>query len=274
MRTMGLLATGLLVGATGAMADETATYELVWDAFWSADTHPGAYPGNGHFAPFFGTAHDAETTIWEPGGLASPGIEVMAEKGLKSPLDEEIQVLVDAGHALEFVKLQGTSANEMPVVKTYEIVLTSDFPHLTLTSMLAPSPDWFIGLNGLDMAPGGEWIESIELAMYPWDAGTDSGTNFGSADEDTDPQEPISTLVGEFPFFDLPPVSTLTLTLLSVEVTCDADCNADGSLDVLDFVCFQSEWQAQSELGDCNGDGAYDVLDFVCFQGLFTAGCE
>jgi hypothetical protein len=54
---------------------------------------------------------------------------------------------------------------------------------------------------------------------------------------------------------------------------CEADCNGDGTLNVLDFICFQSEWQSQSDYGDCDGNGTYNVLDFVCYQGLFQQGC-
>lgn len=54
---------------------------------------------------------------------------------------------------------------------------------------------------------------------------------------------------------------------------CSADCNADGALNVLDFVCFQSEWMSQTAAGDCNADGAFDVLDFICFQSVFVTGC-
>ena len=54
---------------------------------------------------------------------------------------------------------------------------------------------------------------------------------------------------------------------------CAADCNGDGQLNVLDFVCFQTEWQNQTALGDCDGNGLYDILDFVCFQGEFQQGC-
>jgi hypothetical protein len=54
---------------------------------------------------------------------------------------------------------------------------------------------------------------------------------------------------------------------------CPADCNGDGVLNVLDFVCFQGEWQSQSPAGDCNADGIYNVLDFVCYQGVFQQGC-
>lgn len=58
-----------------------------------------------------------------------------------------------------------------------------------------------------------------------------------------------------------------------IRPNCVADCNADGQLNILDFVCFQSEWQNQTSLGDCDGNGQFNILDFVCFQGLFQAGC-
>jgi hypothetical protein len=54
---------------------------------------------------------------------------------------------------------------------------------------------------------------------------------------------------------------------------CPADCDGNGALNVLDFVCFQQAWVAQTPLGDCDGNGLYNVLDFVCFQLLFVDGC-
>ena len=54
---------------------------------------------------------------------------------------------------------------------------------------------------------------------------------------------------------------------------CPADCNGDGVLNILDFVCFQGEWQSQTGAGDCDGNGLYNILDFVCYQGTFQQGC-
>jgi hypothetical protein len=54
---------------------------------------------------------------------------------------------------------------------------------------------------------------------------------------------------------------------------CPADCNGDGVLNILDFVCFQGVFQAGDPAADCNDDGLLNILDFVCFQGLFQAGC-
>jgi len=45
-------------------------------------------------------------------------------------------------------------------------------------------------------------------------------------------------------------------------------------LNILDFVCFQAEWQQQTAKGDCDGNGVYNILDFVCFQNAFTKGCS
>lgn len=54
---------------------------------------------------------------------------------------------------------------------------------------------------------------------------------------------------------------------------CVADCDGNGELNILDFVCFQGEWQNQTDAGDCDGNGQYNILDFVCYQEVFVAGC-
>ena len=75
-----------------------------------------------------------------------------------------------------------------------------------------------------------------------------------------------ATVVGNTLAFD-------NMSIEAAEVPCPADCNGDGLLNILDFVCFQTEWQNQTEAGDCDGNGEYNILDFVCFQGLFQKGC-
>jgi outer membrane protein assembly factor BamB len=54
---------------------------------------------------------------------------------------------------------------------------------------------------------------------------------------------------------------------------CPADVNADGELNILDFVAFQNAFTSGDPAADCDGNGAFNILDFVCFQGLFQAGC-
>ena len=53
----------------------------------------------------------------------------------------------------------------------------------------------------------------------------------------------------------------------------DPDCNGDGLLNILDFVCFQGAFQAGDPLADCDHNGVLNILDFVCFQQAFVAAC-
>ena len=55
---------------------------------------------------------------------------------------------------------------------------------------------------------------------------------------------------------------------------CEADCDANGELNILDFVCFQQVFQAGDPAADCDGNGELNILDFVCFQNEFQAGCD
>jgi hypothetical protein len=55
---------------------------------------------------------------------------------------------------------------------------------------------------------------------------------------------------------------------------CPPDFNADGVLNVLDFVAFQLSWQAKAPNADCDWNGTIDVMDIACFQEMFATGCE
>jgi len=65
--------------------------------------------------------------------------------------------------------------------------------------MLAPSPDWFVGVNGaMLLGDDGVFIDTLTIDLLLYDAGTDNGQEYNSADEDTQPKSPIS-LVNSFP---------------------------------------------------------------------------
>ncbi len=51
-----------------------------------------------------------------------------------------------------------------------------------------------------------------------------------------------------------------------------ADCDRSGTLDILDFLCFQNEFAAGGIYADCDRDGRFTPLDFMCFQNAFVRG--
>jgi len=170
----------------------TATYTLTFDATWSRRTHPLEAPSNPHFSRLIGGTHDARATFWASGALASRGIEAMAELGATSPLDAEVESAIAAGTAQHL--LRGDSIPRNPGRTTLAFTVSQSHSFVTLVSMVAPSPDWFVGVAGLDLFAGGVWADQIAISLQPWDAGTDDGLSFESENADAVPAKPISLI--------------------------------------------------------------------------------
>ena len=54
--------------------------------------------------------------------------------------------------------------------------------------MLAPSPDWFVGVSALSLlAEDGAWKEREQVMLRLYDAGTDDGATFTAAERQQQP---------------------------------------------------------------------------------------
>ena len=190
----------------------TATYRVVFDATWSRSTHPTDFPAGAHFSPLIGAVHNSGVTFWTPGDTATRGIEVMAETGATGPLTSEINAAIP-DRALAVINGQGIGSPASATINA--ITVREDFPLVTLVTMIAPSPDWFVGVNGLSLLmDDGSWVDELKVVLYPLDSGTDSGTSYRSANRDTSPQQLIRSLKGVSPFSD-EPMGTFTFTRVS-----------------------------------------------------------
>ncbi len=190
-------------------------YDVVFESTWRAETHPNNFPAGAHLSGLVGAVHRDTVTFWQRGELASAGIESMAELGGKSILLGEVDQAIAQGHALG--RLSGGGIGSSPgSVTLSSFTLNHNFPLVTLVSMIAPSPDWFVGVSGLSLVDEqGAWLPKISVELYPYDAGTDSGTDYGSENADTNPPEPIRHISGEAPFSKAP-IGTFTFTLQEV----------------------------------------------------------
>jgi hypothetical protein len=197
-------------GAASA-ATETAQYQVRFDASWSAATHPVEFPPNPHFSSLIGGVHGPAASFWRPGELASTGIKDMAERGRTSPLDGEVLAAIGAGTAREVIRGGPIGLSPGSVSTTFTVSL--DFPLATVVSMLAPSPDWFVGVYGLSLFENGDWVEQKKIALHGWDAGTDDGASFTSPDAPASPRQPIFALT-EGPFAGGLPLGSFTFTRL------------------------------------------------------------
>ena len=195
-----------------AAAGATATYTVTFTGAWTAEATPGGVPDGAHFSPLIGGVHNADVAFLEAGGTATPGIESMAERGRTATLTEEIQ----AAGANALSVLRKDSGPGATASDTFEAVtVTADHPRITLLSMIAPSPDWFVGVFGLSLLDAeGNWADALTVNLYPWDAGTEGGDDFSFDNAATVPPGIIISLRGKGRFSDAP-IATLTFSLQS-----------------------------------------------------------
>ncbi|MGH0144291.1 UNVERIFIED_CONTAM: hypothetical protein FKN15_005125 [Acipenser sinensis] len=66
---------------------------------------------------------------------------------------------------------------------------------LSFIVRIVPSPDWFVGVDSLNLCEGDQWKEQLSLDLYPWDAGTDSGFTFSSPNFATIPQDTVTEVL-------------------------------------------------------------------------------
>lgn len=186
--------TVLLLCAACAMGDmETeARYRVTFNATWNEETHPTNFPSNPHFSGLVGATHHGDARLWQTGEVASDGMELMAETGGKNELLHEIEHLVEDGDA--YGELSGGGLSTSPSMVSLAFDAVSTHPYVTLVSMLAPSPDWFVGVSALPLMEDGAWLERVEVQLRLYDAGTDDGTVYRAPDANTDPAEPITRL--------------------------------------------------------------------------------
>ena len=195
-----------------AAAGASATYTVTFTGAWTVEATPGGVPDGVHFSSLIGGVHNADVAFLEAGGQATPGIESMAERGRTATLAEEIQAA--GANALSVLRKEsgpGATASD-----TFEAVtVTPDHPRITLLTMIAPSPDWFVGVFGLSLLDAeGNWVDALTVNLYPWDAGTEEGDDFSFDNAATVPHGTITSLRGESRFSDAP-IATMTFTLQS-----------------------------------------------------------
>lgn len=192
-----------MVPSNLSASQDSATYSCTLTNNWSMANHPVDYetvvsderiPTAAHHTPRVLAIHSEEYQMWAPGKLASDGVKYVAEGGDTAALVAELDGAVDDGF-VEFFAIAGAQFNALDPPQTFvPITFTPEFPLLSSVSMLAPTPDWFTGLYGFSPIADGVWGYSFEIAMHPWDAGTQMGDTYAFNGGQEVPPVPIFEL--------------------------------------------------------------------------------
>ena len=171
----------------------TATYRVTFVGAFTTDALAPdvSVPNGAHFTTLIGGVHNTGVSFWERGGLASAGTELMAETGRTGTLRLEVaEAHPNASETIEETLPRGGTP-----AASFEITVSGEHASVTLASMVAPTPDWFVGVSGLPMLkPDGSWAHYDKVELFPYDAGTEDGYDFSLNNDDTVPPDTITSL--------------------------------------------------------------------------------
>lgn len=174
-------------------------------------------PSIAHFSHLAGATHPPGANPWAAGSLASPGVTEMAETGKVGLWVEEMNQADDLGEVMswEWWFCPPSTVNEKCGDLEVQFEVGIDHPVLTLAAMIGPSPDWFVGVNDLELLSDDGWIEQVTIDLHPFDAGTRNANRFALGGERTQPPDPITRITAEDGTLIGPQqIGTYTLTLV------------------------------------------------------------
>lgn len=188
-----------------AMATYTVTF---WCSTWSADTHPG-FPANVDFSARIGATHTVSADLLAEWYARFRRDRTNGRDRGTSRLRSEFAV---AGAAVQQI-ITGPALSTSPAqVALPALTVSQSHPLVTLVTMIAPSPDLFVGVHDLALLDeAGDRRDEIVVTLYPYDAGTDDGVNYTSPDAEPAVHQVIRQLSGQPPF-STAPIGTLTFT--------------------------------------------------------------
>ncbi|MCY4157318.1 MAG: spondin domain-containing protein, partial [Gammaproteobacteria bacterium] len=257
-------------------AQDSATYEMTFQGLWTADDiTDSSLPSGAHFTEVIGAKHNSSTRIWRRGGIASEGVEGVAEFGSTGTLRSEINSNANTDG---IISAGSTNNGPISAVST-TFNINSSHPLVSVLSMIAPTSDWFVGIDSEPLRQNGAWRDRVQLDLYPYDAGTENGNAWSLGGGNVDPHETITSIRNTGRFRDnplaritfqlqTPAASNVSIADASVAEgdSGETDLSFTVQLDRASSGDISLDWATSTATGDTAAEGA----DYTAANGSLT----
>ncbi|MDQ6755569.1 MAG: spondin domain-containing protein [Bacteroidota bacterium] len=166
-----------------------ASYKVIITMNWTSPQL--GVPQGAHVTPIVGMIHSRDTFLWKENTLATTGLKDVAETGNTIKMNAQIDSIILRNKALSKFQL-------MPpiITSTAEFIINvnSYYSFISFASMIAPSPDWFMGVSNANLFVNNKWVNELVLNVKVYDAGTKDGDKFSYAFPETFPKQNIIIL--------------------------------------------------------------------------------
>lgn len=186
-------------GGFGTDGATEATYRVTFTSLWNATDHVRV-PGNAHFSAIVLSVHDSRHRLVPVNDFVGEGLKRLAETGSVPTIVSEVTQDMNSGFVLKsYVTEDQFVASDLS--QTLEIKVTAVHSRVSFASMIAPSPDWIVMVDSLNLYTNGRAFteDTGEINLFAYDAGTeegDFGGNYTTRNSASNPQQRLSPLSG------------------------------------------------------------------------------
>jgi len=191
-----LFSTSFLLTSASCPPGLLVVYRLSLSTNWDEKTFPKQFPQwrpNAQWSKTVGFSHSSLSPLFSIGSTVSEGVRQFAETGATDTLDQEAANITFLDTIISPPIEQGvgeTSTN---------IFVDTNHTMVSVMTKIVPSPDWFIGLDSVDLCSQGAFRQSVNIEASPLDAGTDNGFTFTSPNWATEPRGEVFRMTSQFP---------------------------------------------------------------------------
>ncbi|CAD7675795.1 unnamed protein product [Nyctereutes procyonoides] len=178
-----------------------ARYSITFTGKWSQAAFPKQYPlfrPPAQWSSLLGAAHSSDYSLWRKNQYVSDGLRDFAERGEAWALMREMEAAAEKLQSVHEVFSAPAVASGTGQTSA-ELEAHSRHSLVSFVVRIVPSPDWFVGVDSLDLCDGDRWREQVAVDLYPYDAGTDSGFTFSSPNFATIPQDTVTEITSSSP---------------------------------------------------------------------------